>query len=82
MKTILSEEELKQLEEIGFISADQIKTMLEDAQASDTDIEALHAELERRGVVITETAPPHLPRHPQNAEADPHVINEMEELNG
>ena len=80
MQVIISEEELKQLEQIGFISADQLNTLLEDA--SDGDIEAVHTELKTRGVVITETAPPNLPRHPNNAEADPHVINEVEELNG
>jgi len=82
MKTILPEEELKQLEQIGHVSIDQLKTMLEGVKASDVDMEQLHEELKERGVVITETAPPNLPRHPHNAEADPHVINEVEEING
>lgn len=82
MKNILPEEDLKQLEQIGFVSVEQLKTMLEDAHASDADVELLHDELQQRGVVITETPPPHPPRHPHNPEADPHVINEIEELNG
>ena len=81
MKIIISEEEFKQLEEIGFISVDQLETMLENAAASHEEIEVLHIELKARGVIITENAPPNLPRHPHNAEADQHASCEEEELN-
>ena len=81
MTIIIPEEELKQLEQIGYVSVDQLKTMLEGVDASDADVEALHEELEERGVIITETAPPDLPRNPQNEEADPQVPKGEEELN-
>lgn len=79
-KLPLSKNELDELQEIGYVSLDQLNALLQNIEATDEGVEDLYDELERRGVKITETAPPQLPRNPQSPQAAPKPAKKASDL--